>query len=453
MTEGYFRLHRIGEIALARLLAERERRAGMQRELSEKYGCPILSFTMNIAGPIKSTPLVTRAFHIGLSQIRASLGEKILFEKTEIANEAGPLSLLAVREDAQALKRICVSIEEKTPMGRLFDMDVIDEGLHKLDRPHERGCIVCGAPGRACAAGRLHPLSEITKETERRMAAEVFAEDCEKIACLAKDALIREVRTTPKPGLVDRNNNGSHKDMSVPLFEKSAEALKDYFAECIKIGAKCQSTSPSDCLSHLRTAGRAAEEKMRAATEGVNTHKGAIFSFGLLCGAIGRLWQKDLPIPNAEAICAEAASLAEGALREDLRAAEGKTAGERMFLHLGLSGIRGEAAEGFPSVRLISLPVYRRLLAEGRTENESGAIALIHLIARVNDTAIYNRGGKEGLDFAKSYAAALTLGGRTCTLNEIFQADLAFTEKNLSPGGSADLLAVTYFLHSLELCL
>ena len=104
------------------------------------------------------------------------------------------------------------------------------------------------------------------------------------IAELAVSALLAEVWTTPKPGLVDRNNNGAHTDMDLTMFERSALALETSFLQCAEAG---------ECLKHdlpilaakLRTIGLQAESRMYEATGGVNTHKGAIFSMGILCAA------------------------------------------------------------------------------------------------------------------------------------------------------------------------
>ena len=439
------------EISLSDILTAREERVKMQSEIIKRFNCPIISFTMNIAGPVKNSPTISRSFTLGLDYLDRAISEdKVLYKFVDIDSKTGPLAIYALNEDPDLIKSICVAAEEKTALGRLFDMDVIDTSLKKRERDRERGCIVCGAPGRACAAGRLHSLDEIISKMNDIMRSELLSHDTDRVAALVRDCLISEVETTPKPGLVDIRNNGSHKDMSPGTFEKSANALVGYFAECVKIGADTARKSHADTFSLLRNVGIDAEGRMYSATDGVNTHKGAIYSLGIICGAIGRLWTPENPIPSTDCLLKEASKIAESSLQSDLAISKATTAGERMYLELGSLGIRGEAASGFISVRNTSLPRYRLLLESGYSKNNAGAITLISLIASLDDTAIYNRGGKDGLSFAKAYAKDLLEKEKIPRIDEIEKMDELFIQKNLSPGGSADLLAITYFLYELE---
>ena len=125
----------------------------------------------------------------------------------------------------------------------------------------------------------------------------------------------------------------------------------------------------------------------------------------------------------------------------------GTTAGERLYLTRGITGIRGEAAAGLPAVTNVGLPVFRDCLAKGYSPNDAGAVTLLHLIARVADTNLYHRGGEEGAAWAAKEAEKLLPAP---AMEQIEALDDAFIRRNLSPGGCADLLAVTYFLHALE---
>ncbi len=439
------------DVSLTEILLSRENRVRLQAQISEQYRCPLISFTMNIAGPVKNSPLIRRAFEIGLASLDALIpSEKIEFRHVDSTHKTGPLAIYAVKDEPTGLKALCVSIEEKTALGRLFDMDVLDEDLNKQSRNKERGCIVCGAPGRACAAGRLHSVQKLQQTANRIMTEEVFVYDRSRISNLAVESLIREVKTTPKPGLVDLNNNGSHTDMCVQTFERSANALLDYFSQSIEMGRKFADQAYCSLFSALRRAGIAAEARMYEATAGVNTHKGAIFSFGILCGAIGRLWSPEQPVPEESLLFVEASKIAEPSLLHDFANACGTTAGERMYLELGRAGIRAEAALGFPSVYKISLPVYRTLISDGVSPNEAGAITLLHLIASVDDSSIYKRGGADGLCFAKTLASRILKEKKIPSMKRIKDMDAQFIQRNLSAGGSADLLAITYFVCELE---
>ena len=426
------------EVSLHDILNAREVRAQQQKQLLAKYRLPLVCFTMNIAGPIKTTPLIRRGFHAGLEQLGRQLPfEQICFQQVQEL-PTGCEAVFAVDLPARELKQLCTHIEEDHPLGRLFDMDVIDTDGTKLERETQRGCIVCGAPGRLCAASRAHSVQQLQAVTTQLLERYFFPLD---IAATAVQSLIDEVHTTPKPGLVDRRNNGSHKDMDIPLFEASAQALRPYFEECVRIGQNTAQLPPEETFPLLRAAGTETEKTMLQVTGGVNTHKGAIYALGLLCGSIGRLCCTD-----TDAILAECRAMVSVSVKADLAAATGKTAGERLYLQYGIRGIRGEAADGFPSVRNVGLPVFRQALADGLSQNDAGAIALLHLIAHAEDTNLYHRGGRDGAQWAAAAAKALL----PCPSNaQIAQLDDAFIARNLSPGGCADLLAVTCFLHSL----
>lgn len=429
------------EVTLLDILQARESRAQRQQELLAKYRVPLVCFTMNIAGPVKVTPLIQRGFYAGLDQLDRQLPfEAIRFQQVQEL-PTGCEAIFAVDAPARKLKQICTDIEQNHPLGRLFDMDVIGLDGIKLERPTQRGCIVCGAPGRACAASRAHCVKQLQAVTTALLERYFFPLD---IAAAATQSLIDEVRTTPKPGLVDRRNNGSHKDMDLPLFEASAKALQPYFQRCVEIGQETATLSPEETFSALRQAGLHAEETMLGVTGGVNTHKGAIYSLGLLCGSIGRLHTTE-----TDAILAECQTMVQASAQADFASASGRTAGERLYLQYGIRGIRGEAADGFPSVKNIGLPRLRQALTDGLSQNDAGAVTLLHLIAQVTDTNLYHRGGAEGARWAADSVRQLLVRHPNPTVSQLEQLDDAFICRNLSPGGSADLLAATYFLYHI----
>ena len=166
---------------------------------------------------------------------------------------------------------------------------------------------------------------------------------------------------------------------------------------------------------------------------------------GILCGALGRLWKPENPAVSIEKLLAECTELVTESAAADL-AKGGDTAGLKLYEKTGLPGIRGEVAGGLPSVANIALPAFREALESDLDRNSAGLRALLQLIAKVEDTNLYHRGGQAGADFAKAQAAALL----PCPTQAQLEAlDDAFIERNLSPGGCADLLAITYFLDSL----
>lgn len=445
------------DVTLTEMLAAREARAEAQKAFLTRYGRPVISFSLNIAGPRKDSPLLRRAFRAGREQLEAGLRSAGLpvLDRAERLAHTGCEALYAVDGTARESKEVCVSIEDGSSLGRLFDMDVLDRDGRKLDREEvggrSRNCIVCGAPGKGCASRRAHGVEELQDATRRILETWFARADQEKAAALVTRALLDEVCATPKPGLVDRANSGSHQDMNIFTFTASAAALTPYWGTCFRIGRETAALPPAETFPALRQAGRQAERAMFAATGGVNTHKGAIFTLGIICGAAGRLWRAEAPCREAEAILAECGAMTSAALEAELAALDAgtaRTAGERLYLAHGLTGVRGEAARGFPSVANVALPALRQALAANRSRNDAGAIALLHLIAQGTDTNMISRGGPAR---AKEAAAACARLLERCPLpdiEDIALLDQAFIRERLSPGGCADLLAAALFLHS-----
>lgn len=440
-----------GEVTLQEVLAARDARAARQKVLLEAFGKTVISFCLNIAGPVKNSPLIRRTFDEGLQRLTDTLTAKRfqILHQEQSDEKTGCEALLVTDGSAEAVKRLCMELEDADPLGRLFDMDVLTRSVrwdrHRLGFP-DRPCIVCGQIGKGCASRRLHPVEELQKATHRVMAAFFARQDEEMVAGLAAKALLYEVCTTPKPGLVDRQNNGSHRDMDLFTFLDSTAALLPYYRQAFSIGRKTAGEDPAQTFLQLRREGLRAERAMLRATVGVNTHKGAIYSLGIVCAAAGRLWQPERPLASASAVLEESGRIGIDAAQKDFCGSEdSRTAGERVYRLYGLRGIRGEVADGLPSVREIGLPALQAALLAGATLEQAGVSALLCLMAHVTDTNLIARGGLEGQRWTADAAASLeaTLPDRA----KLEEFDRQMIQKNLSPGGCADLLAITYFLY------
>ena len=438
------------EVTLNQILNARDERVKKQKSILSRFKNPLISFTMNIAGPIKISPLIVRAFYEGIKLLKENLTQENIVYEDICIEITGCEAIFSVNANAPKLKDICLCIEESISIGRLFDMDVIDTGGNKLERVKSRGCIVCGSPGRVCAAGRLHSVEELQKATREIIENYFFLQDKRYYGSLAVKSLLEEVHTTPKPGLVDCRNNGSHKDMDVHLFIKSANALRPYFEESFSIGKETSSRSHDEAFTLLRNAGITAEQTMYDITCGVNTHKGAIYSMGILCASIGRLWSPETPTSTVSDICLESSKFTKKAIKKGFEQIGLTSAGGRLYREYGLTGIRGEVASGFSSVLKFGLPNYESLRKNGYSQNDAGVITLLHYIANVEDTNIYHRGGIIGANYAKQATKNLLKENTELTKKQIETLDDDFIKQNLSPGGCADLLAITYFLHTIN---
>ena len=401
------------KITLEQMLLARDRRASRQAALLSRYGRPVISFTMNIAGPVKDSPLIRYAFRSGLRQLEAlpcaQLCREAIFEPT------GPEALLVYEtQDARLLKAFCIRLESEGEAGRLFDLDVLDANGEKLSRETGRTCLVCGGPVSICSRSRAHGLEAITART--RTILEAFA--AETLGKMAENALLAEVHFTPKPGLVDEANNGAHRDMDVPLFERSAHALRPCFEEFVRLGL--QGASPAA----LQQAGVRAEQAMFAATGGVNTHKGAIYSGALLLHAAGRLLSGE----EERSLCGLAAQTA--------AAIPAPTGTHGAAVRAQCGGIRTEAVSGYPTAQA----VLRQLRQSGPLD------ALLLSMSRLDDSTLWHRGGSEGAQLVRSRAADILAAPASEREARTRRLDAELIERNLSPGGSADLLAMAFFL-------
>ena len=196
----------------------------------------------------------------------------------------------------------------------------------------------------------------------------------EWIGNCAWNALIEEVNTTPKPGLVDLYSNGAHTDMDAETFRRSADALRPFFVQMAREGLSFDG-SAEELFMGLRGVGIDAEQAMYAATGGVNTHKGAVFTFGIFCAAAGRC-MKEQRVLTALGLLEMEQEMTVRVLSAELEKLRGNTGitgrethGERNLHRYGTAGCRGEAIEGYPGVFGIALPVLRAGLASGRDWN------------------------------------------------------------------------------------
>ena len=276
---------------------------------------------------------------------------------------------------------------------------------------------------------------------------------------IAAHALLAEVETTPKPGLVDLHDTGAHRDMNYTTFVKSTAAIAPYLGEMAATGYRLAATcSPDALFSAIRAIGIEAEQAMFEATGGVNTHKGILFSMGILCAAAGRRLGLGQTIPVLH-LLEDCGHMTHDSLERDFLSIDRsapKTHGEKLFVQYGEKGIRGEAAQGFPSVREVAYPFYSRQLKRRISQNEARVNTLLCLMTVVTDTNVLTRSGPAALSYVRETAKEiLTAGGASHRVarQALEQLNLDYIRRNVSPGGCADLLAVTVFLHELSLTL
>ncbi|KFE52645.1 triphosphoribosyl-dephospho-CoA synthase [Pseudomonas syringae] len=267
----------------------------------------------------------------------------------------------------------------------------------------------------------------------------------ERLADLAVDALIDEADLSPKPALVDRRGSGAHSDLHLGLMHASALSLWPMFKEMAEAAIEF-----ADIGQPLREAlgriGRDGEVTMLRTTDGVNTHRGAIWALGLLVTAAA------LEPDNCSAaqLTLRAAKLA---LIEDRHLVAQLSHGAQVAKRYGAMGAKQQAQSGFPAVMQKGLPQLHLSRTNGSGEQNARLDALLAIMTSLADTCVLYRSGLEGLSAMQHGAqrvldagGSASLAGRRC----LHELDQQLLQLNASPGGAADLLAACLFIDSLE---
>lgn len=271
------------------------------------------------------------------------------------------------------------------------------------------------------------------------------------IAHLATQALQAELDTTPKPGLVDKDSNGAHRDMDYALMQRSIDTLHPYFVKLALLG--CADTLPTHTA--IRDIGIEAERAMLAATNGVNTHKGALFSMGLAVVAAAHEERKIAA--NEEQILKErnggedvlvSLQTTIKALAASFPDTSGTHGSKAKLLSKGTTAIKGaldNAREGYEMLFAEWLPFY----IERRKERDAYTLhkTLLRIMCDLDDTNVIYRTDLATAEEVKQEARALLDSFSKAALKDM---DRRYTARNISPGGAADMLSLTIFIGSIQ---
>ncbi|MEI4518870.1 triphosphoribosyl-dephospho-CoA synthase [Pseudomonas sp. CCNWLW23] len=262
----------------------------------------------------------------------------------------------------------------------------------------------------------------------------------DRLADLAVDALIDEADLSPKPALVDRRGNGAHTDLHLGLMHASALALWPAFKELAEAALEIGEVGVP-LREAIGRIGREGEQAMLVTTNGVNTHRGAIWALGLLVTAAALQ-------PKSIALCA-----ARLALLDDRYAPTPLSHGAQVAQRYGARGAREEAQLGFPSVLQRGLPQLHKSRANGHGEQNARLDALLAIMTELADTCVLYRAGEPGLHAMQAGAQAVLDAGGSASLSgrrRLHELDQQLIALNASPGGAADLLAATLLLDRIE---
>lgn len=278
-----------------------------------------------------------------------------------------------------------------------------------------------------------------------------FDADLQKVSQYLTQAILLEVSTHPKPGLVTRLSNGAHKDMSIFTFMMSSAVLSKAFNDLQDIGQAHRGTL-AELFCKLRSYGVGAEAELLRVTKGVNTQRGILFAGGIVSAVSGYAMNMGL---GRDALLPMIKEMAAGLVARELKNLDhaAMTAGEKLYYKHGITGIRGEVENGFPSVVNYGLPALEDAFDKGATINDALVHALISLMTVVEDSNVIWRTDYDTLLEVQRIAKNILSLGSVFTEKgrmAIAETERYFLQRRISPGGSADLLSVTITLYLLE---
>jgi triphosphoribosyl-dephospho-CoA synthase len=421
------------------LLAARDAR---QRALDDcrarRPGATLLMASTCIPGPDKFRPGASRLLGSALDAFGATLELEPLAGRQDLL---GAYRLATVRAPAETAKRAAMALEQRLPAGRLLDLDVYradgdQVGRAQLGAP-ARPCLVCAAPAGDCMALGRHGLAELLGRVDsllRPLVPEPGPVEPEALAAALTLGARRELDLTPKPGLVDLRDRGSHPDLSHAAMARSVDLLALYYDDLLR-------PHPSGrTLADAVRAGEEAEQRMFRAIQ-ANAHRGYIFLSGLV------LLAACAGARDRAALAREVARLA----REFFpRFGARDSHGAQVRLRLGLGGIRREAERGLPAVFEAGWPAYREALDAGWEQDLAAFYLMAVLMQRVEDSTAVSRCGPEGLARLRRDGARLQrlLERGKAPLAWLAGLNRAYVAWNLTMGGVADCMALVFALEA-----
>lgn len=272
-----------------------------------------------------------------------------------------------------------------------------------------------------------------------------------KIGCLAVQAILYETACFPSPGLVSPVSDGAHKDMDYYMFLDSTSSLIKPLLLCAEAGLSKK--TPEVIFNYIRNIGIEGEQDMFEKTKGINTHKGMLFLMGIGCAAVSKAIYEGVGFKGVQQIIREMTKgITERELHRIVNIEESTLShGEKLFVQYGIKGIRGEVEKGLPIIFDYALSLYEQ--SEELYINDRLIHTLVGIMQFCEDTTILHRHSPEVLKEIQTKAKFIKgLGGMKTDfgVDGIYSLDKELKKRNISPGGSADLLALTVFFHGVK---
>lgn len=415
------------------LLSARETRSKtIDSWLKQGHSC-LVSIRANIPGEHKN---ISEAYVI-VRFFESLIRKKYTIVKHErFTSNDGPYTLISLDEsDYRKVKLELIELEESEALGRLVDLDLwtAPDQLWSRDsvQMKPRTCFICGDIAHHCIRSLKHSLDETLAFVQR-----ITQEHLEKqMSILTKKAMMIELNLEDKFGLVTPSSTGSHDDMDYHLMIRAQRVIIPYFVEMFRLGYG--DFEIYNLFDLARPLGVKAEQAMLDETGGVNCYKGLIFILGLILTSLGYTLKHQQDFNH---VFTNIHQLTQH-LFDDFEQ-EPKSFGEKAFHEHRITGARGEAYLGLPSVHHALHVIGNKTLTD-----ELLRIILQQIIRSTDDTVLLKRAGSfEAYTAIKKKVASLDV----TQINQVKEFTREAIHQGLSFGGAADLLVATIFLHEIE---
>ena len=440
---------------ITEFLLDRDRRVLYQEHLlKENKDKTLVTIRINYPGIEKSNYITDNIVNTIYNEILTYYGKFIVFED-KYKNKEGIVAHFLFDLDFVNVKKEMINVEEEHILGRCLDIDVYtlknDKviGISRSDLfKKPRRCFICDLDAKICSRAQTHTIDEIKnyfevvyknfKDSQKKTDSLAY-----EVSQMALKAMISEVSTFPSFGLVSPISSGAHKDMDYYTFLNSAVAITPFLKKMFEVGYSYY--SPEYIFDAIRDIGKECEEKMFEATNNINTHKGMIFLMGISMAAIGKALYENKEFYQIQDIIK---SMVKNILDDfkELHKKEKLTHGERLYLEYGFTGIRGQVQDG---LSVLFDNIIDNYINSDLKENDLYTQILIELMARVEDSTVVYRHDISTLRKVQSDAKdLLNMGGRFTEegRQKCHHLEDLYIKENISPGGCADLLAISILL-------
>ena len=444
---------------ITEFLFDRDKRVAYQEHLlKENKDKTLVTIRINYPGIEKSNYITDNIVNTIYNEILTYYGKFIVFED-KYKNKEGIVAHFLFDLDFVNVKKEMINVEEEHILGRCLDIDVYtlknDKviGISRSDLfKKPRRCFICDLDAKICSRAQTHTIDEIKnyfevvyknfKDSQKKTESLAY-----EVSQMALKAMISEVSTFPSFGLVSPISSGAHKDMDYYTFLNSAVAITPFLKKMFEVGYSYY--SPEYIFDAIRDIGKECEKKMFEATNNINTHKGMIFLMGISMAAIGKALYENKEFYQIQDIIK---SMVKNILDDfkELHKKEKLTHGERLYLEYGFTGIRGQVQDG---LSVLFDNIIDNYINSDLKENDLYTQILIELMARVEDSTVVYRHDISTLRKVQSDAKdLLNIGGIFTSQGKqkCYDLEEIYINKNISPGGCADLLAISILLINVK---